>query len=1157
MHMCIAVFLWYNAVDIRSYMKQRILKELYFFVTVLFFALYSIVFLPGRFASNALAAPLSGGDADMDIYLFYNSTTWVDDTTDAADPGDDGDVEWLFQGGGGDFAYFGHTTTSFDRIIFDVSSASFGGAIQDFQYWTGSVWSSLGHTSNTSPFLSTGTNNITFTIPPDWTTTTVSTTAGYFVRLESGDGNTFASIDQISIRVANAPTSTITSNPTVMVDGSGGVSLNLGAFDRDYDSDIRLQVKYDAGADCTTSTAVTSTINSLMTFGFASFSLSVDNYDSDGYQINNIDTSAGPETVTTQWSSGVDVPNADGQYCIFITANDDNYTGPTVTTTVTLDNVDPTTPGNLTINTTSTNSVTFNLPTTTSTDTNFSEYKIYYKAGSSGVTSADNSHTQFDDANLGDGNFNGANTTQVSNGFVEIFVTNTQYVANIYALDSFGNSAAATELAFYTLAGTPGQLSLSAGGPTTMTATFAQDGNPSGTTYALYDVTTGSYIDATGDAGSLTWQTTSTWSGTTLSGLATSSPYCYQTVARNGDGVQTATSTVACAYTAAAQPSAPTISGPTTSTLNLALNINGNSTSTNFAIYNVTDGNYIAASGASSATAVWQSTSTWTSSLTMSGFATNTAYTFAVVARNAASVTSATSSANAAVYTLAAIPINPASTANSATAITFSWDANGNPGTTEYYAEDAAAAGTNSGWSTNTSYQFTGLSASTAYTFKVKARNGDNVETVYATAAAATTQAAASSGSSNSNGGGGGGVGSSSLTVPTPSSQQGVGTGSQASGSSFTSSMGVGSSISFSSGGNLHSLTFNTLSGSRASFTLQSDPIDFELAVGEENVFDLDGDSTIDVHVYLASIENGEAQVEVTRLEDYAVVINDGLRSTASKTVKVQVNPVVNIMHVAYSLSPSFAGATFETYTEDPKYLTFANTVPGEKTVYVRLRDSKGATAVVSDSILYDPVAVGCPLQREMAYKSAASNAVYYVTADCTKRAFTRSAIFFTYFQAWSDVKLTTGAMLARIPNDVLGFMPYGPLYDPQYGALVKITSDPKVYLLLGGNKHWITSESIFNALGYQWNWIEDIDPRLLNKYQTMGEITDTTRHPNYTLVKYADDPRVYRLEPVDGTTVKRHIANEAAFNRLKYRWDRIVTIPTSETYPDGAQLTQ
>ncbi|MBI4714093.1 hypothetical protein HY771_02830 [Candidatus Uhrbacteria bacterium] len=198
---------------------------------------------------------------------------------------------------------------------------------------------------------------------------------------------------------------------------------------------------------------------------------------------------------------------------------------------------------------------------------------------------------------------------------------------------------------------------------------------------------------------------------------------------------------------------------------------------------------------------------------------------------------------------------------------------------------------------------------------------------------------------------------------------------------------------------------------------------------------------------------------------------------------------------------------------------------------------------------------VECSLTLGGAYKTADSPAVYYITEDCTKRPFANEKLYFSYFDSWSDVVTVSKSSLDAVWNDPLGFMPWGPNYDPKYGALVKIVADPKVYLLLGTEKYWITSESVFIGLNYSWNWIEDVDKALLNKYTTGSEINYTDHHPNYTIVKYATSPKVYRLEP-DPTNsnkqVKRHVLNETVFNFLNFRWDRIVTIPASEVYKDG-----
>ena len=118
--------------------------------------------------------------------------------------------------------------------------------------------------------------------------------------------------------------------------------------------------------------------------------------------------------------------------------------------------------------------------------------------------------------------------------------------------------------------------------------------------------------------------------------------------------------------------------------------------------------------------------------------------------------------------------------------------------------------------------------------------------------------------------------------------------------------------------------------------------------------------------------------------------------------------------------------------------------------------------------------------------------------------------------------------------------MPWGPKYDPQYGALVKVITDPKVYLLLNMHKYWISSEVIFTSLEYAWDWVEDIAASLLDKYTTAEEIIYTDHHPNFTLIKYENDQAVYRLEPgsasstpgkpeLYGVQVKRHISDEEA----------------------------
>jgi len=228
------------------------------------------------------------------------------------------------------------------------------------------------------------------------------------------------------------------------------------------------------------------------------------------------------------------------------------------------------------------------------------------------------------------------------------------------------------------------------------------------------------------------------------------------------------------------------------------------------------------------------------------------------------------------------------------------------------------------------------------------------------------------------------------------------------------------------------------------------------------------------------------------------------------------------------------------------------------RVTYLGLEDSKPKLEFVELVSTDASESTNCTLDIGKAYKYSSSPGVYYITQDCTKRAFKSADMFFTYFTSWSDVQTVTKADINSISDDELSFMPYGPKYDPKYGALAKIVEDPRVYLLLNTERYWITSEEVFEGLNYAWNWIEDIAEDLLDNYTVGSEINYTDHHPNYTIVKYADNAKVYRLEPdpQDSTKqVKRWVVDSDAFEKLGFRWDRIVTISDDEVYENGEDL--
>lgn len=199
-----------------------------------------------------------------------------------------------------------------------------------------------------------------------------------------------------------------------------------------------------------------------------------------------------------------------------------------------------------------------------------------------------------------------------------------------------------------------------------------------------------------------------------------------------------------------------------------------------------------------------------------------------------------------------------------------------------------------------------------------------------------------------------------------------------------------------------------------------------------------------------------------------------------------------------------------------------------------------------------------CSLQTGTFYTHPKTNTVWKVVNPvdknrCTKRPVQSAEVFFTHADSWNVVKQVTKNKIKSIPDDTAHFLPWGPKYNSKGGALIKVPNDPKVYLLLDGKKYWITSKKVFNALNYKWKWIETASKDLLDKYKTKGEINYTDHHPVGTLITYSYTNKVYRIEKNRyGDLTKRHITNERVFNKLGYRFDRVVTVDRKEWYKTG-----
>ncbi len=131
-------------------------------------------------------------------------------------------------------------------------------------------------------------------------------------------------------------------------------------------------------------------------------------------------------------------------------------------------------------------------------------------------------------------------TGAFSNSSGTVLSPNVQYSYNAFATKSGGAIGYGTAATFYTLAVTPAAPYIANPTSNTVTATIGSDSNSNSTTYAIFETTTSTYLQANGVLGSSAiYQTATAWGNKVITGLTPSTTYAFQTIAKNGAGVTT------------------------------------------------------------------------------------------------------------------------------------------------------------------------------------------------------------------------------------------------------------------------------------------------------------------------------------------------------------------------------------------------------------------------------------------------------------------------------------------------------------------------------------------------------------------------------------------------------------------------------------------
>jgi hypothetical protein len=314
---------------------------------------------------------------------------------------------------------------------------------------------------------------------------------------------------------------------------------------------------------------------------------------------------------------------------------------------------------------------------------------------------------------------------------------NTQYRRKISSYNILGDSNYSEETSKYTFADIPvltfGTVNKNSIGLNVTNATNLS----SGTSGILFNC-----INSGCNTGINTWVQNST---ATSSSLQPNTQYSYKAKARNAEGIESGYSSTISQYTLSDIPNLTATALTSTSITLYATNVNN--------LEQVSSGLLFSCSSSNCNTGIneWVQNST-DSSLNL---IPNTQYSYSVKARNAESIETSSSSTLSR-YTLANTPTISCLTTTSTT-ITLSVEKNSNPDNTNILINESSSNkyldktlgvlsdtvqwGTFTEFTTNNSYTVKSLTPSTAYTFRVKARNGDAIETAYSESTTCYTKA--------------------------------------------------------------------------------------------------------------------------------------------------------------------------------------------------------------------------------------------------------------------------------------------------------------------------------------------------------------------------------------------------------------------------------
>lgn len=199
--------------------------------------------------------------------------------------------------------------------------------------------------------------------------------------------------------------------------------------------------------------------------------------------------------------------------------------------------------------------------------------------------------------------------------------------------------------------------------------------------------------------------------------------------------------------------------------------------------------------------------------------------------------------------------------------------------------------------------------------------------------------------------------------------------------------------------------------------------------------------------------------------------------------------PVRVTSNIAFNANPS----SINTNTDGVASYSLKPLGPGSMglTIYVDgIALNQKPVVQVLPSIMNCPVSTGSlvKLQDDGNPATQEDSAVYYISSDCKRHAFSNVRVYYSWFSNFNNIQTIGNGMMASIP---LG---KNNTYRP--GAkMIKFPSVPKVYMVAkGGVLHWVPTEWVATQyFGTDWkNKIEDVSEAFYNDYSFGADIFNT-----------------------------------------------------------------